>query len=1361
MAPKLTIRRVGTIIPTICLVVFLILCIAIVWLSTVGVPEFVVRDVEEKIGAVGIPIRIEKIRLDPGKGISFLAEGVHIYTDSEKKQALSTLASASITLDTMELLTGSIIVESVNFQNGNIRLPVTEPSGKNNVLEATGINISAKINKGIVILTGGDLKLQGIPIHIQGGFDIAELQKGKTAEEETEKVVLPALIKTCQSVIDRVYHMIEQQQWSNNEFPELHLKVLAMEDLRLHILASVPKYDIEQFHFRDTLLDLDYEGDRLLINNLKFSTVSDDNEHVATGSIQAGYEIETRKLSFKLDSDVALIYMVTALTEGDTHELLKKFRHESNNFPHIDLHGAIEFEQDFTLRNVDISGNLEQRKLWIGDAAVESAGLSFFYKNGKFNINNLNLRFPDGHITISAKHLEGEQERGDASLQAELPIIRTITLINEFLEEPLTMPIGLDVGKVVKIDASAEFEMQKFLPGQSYLSHIIPTFSNIDISLSLEKLSFAQQQLIQPNFRFICKSPIWNADASFSTADNALLSIKAAAINVDRPEVGKINLEDTEITLNLADINLNSDQICAEAEAEVKSRILRTGWGEATNAHLHLTVSEPAWAASADILKEAAIQLSADSYNYHDTQFRNITLQSTYPAAKQAKDLISPQTLTLSCTDIVHHDIPLGALALKAGADGQAPEQVEISFTPHGVTTDDKILSIKANRKLSDDGVLTLSDIDMNLPLAAAQNMLSCLGLTTEMVKLPEQARLKGCVQLNLADAKLRHLTADVEIPELVRTPTKIIAYKGKEIPFGIQAKITADTATEHGLSYAADLTLTHSTGKLTAHATVNTDAKTVHVTADSTIRADVIDAAIDMEDAYSILRDFAFTKDSKCNLKNAVVEVDYANGLSVNVNCDIDLRNAQYQLNGVLVDDKGKESHNPAMGKLPFVKVNEASVHLQAERKEGIIIDGKEQPKVNVITMKNVTLVYDNRPWLNLQNFSALGIKKPTKHTTSTLKGNSVIIDVEHGVLKLKGVKGSVYPAYSIGMFYGDLREHLADVLLPYPVDLSTESCVIPIYKESKAHMDGHIRVVSNQLCGFRFLGTTIPFTRFNGFINLEDEYIFLDRMNARCWNGTLDAAVKIGITGDKTSFDGQVYAQNMDLQKIAAAYGSKMDKALCSGNIRFRSPSPNVNDIEAYGSIRVVNGDLLSLSLFRPIGALVSDVPANLREIEASVKKNKTDNVLKKFRRTTGSALNAVGSGIQAIPGYNHLFAYDLQDAFVDYTIKNGKFTTTKFKSEGYNLKVTGLLSIDLNSLEIYGNMWPEISSLPTVLLSPITFLSDFMLDIVIYGKIDDIQWKFKLDSRIGGKSPVTATSATRANNHKPRKAAAQKKR
>lgn len=71
----------------------------------------------------------------------------------------------------------------------------------------------------------------------------------------------------------------------------------------------------------------------------------------------------------------------------------------------------------------------------------------------------------------------------------------------------------------------------------------------------------------------------------------------------------------------------------------------------------------------------------------------------------------------------------------------------------------------------------------------------------------------------------------------------------------------------------------------------------------------------------------------------------------------------------------------------------------------------------------------------------------------------------------------------------------------------------------------------------------------------------------------------------------------------------------------------------------------------------------------------------------------------------------------------------------------------------------MWPEISSLPTVLLSPITFLSDFMLDIVIYGKIDDIQWKFKLDSRIGGKSPVTATSATRANNHKPRKAAAQK--
>ncbi|MBR4311687.1 MAG: hypothetical protein IKT79_11715, partial [Akkermansia sp.] len=214
-----------------------------------------------------------------------------------------------------------------------------------------------------------------------------------------------------------------------------------------------------------------------------------------------------------------------------------------------------------------------------------------------------------------------------------------------------------------------------------------------------------------------------------------------------------------------------------------------------------------------------------------------------------------------------------------------------------------------------------------------------------------------------------------------------------------------------------------------------------------------------------------------------------------------------------------------------------------------------------------------------------------------------------------------------------------------------------------------------------------------------------------------------------------------------------------------RFRSPSSDVEDIQGYGSARISNGNLLSLSIFQPIGAFVSDVTGNIKELDESARLHKTANVLSRLSRGTGATINAIGSGLdktaQNIPGYNHIFAYDLQNANVQYVLDKGHFKTRTFEATGYNLKVTGLLDINLDTMEIYGNMWPQVSSLPTILLSPLTFLSDFMLDIVLYGKIDDIQWSFKLDERVGGDAPVTATAKKdTACPAQPKKKAAKSK-
>lgn len=1352
MKKKLTIRRVGTIIPTICLVVFLLLCIAVVWLSTVGLPSGVIRSIEEKALAAGVPLRIEKICLAPSKGLALEAENICIYEDAQCSKLLAKVDSAAVSLHASKLLTGKLQVDTLELHNGNISLPVTDTAGNSNLLTAQEIAISATLKEDILILTGASLKLQGVPIHLQGGFSIAELMKGKTAEEETKKIVLPALIKTCQHIIDRTYNMIQEQHWSNSEYPELHLRIFALDELTLRVEANVPKYDIDKFQFRDTRLDLNYEGDRLIINNLYFKTVSPDTETV----LQAGYEINTRKLSFDLKSSADVLYMLSAIAGEETKKTLSKIQYADDNTPQVELGGTIEFEEDFTLRNIDVKGVLEHKNLRVDSMNVNEVGVSFFYKNGDFNISNMRLLFDNGNINLSANVTDGV---GSAALSAQLPVSNTISLINSFKASPIALPIGLKLGESVHLEAKTNFRMPIFHPGQEYKLLIIPTFSNIDVTVKLNELAYVGQTLVNPQLTLSCTEPRWTPQAELSTIEQLHLALEADSIALERPEFGKIDLSKPRFSLEATGLNMQAEGellTAANAKLTAASDALASTAGSAQAWNTELTAVgfklSPEYTPSAD---STEVKLTAKAYSYGDYRTGKLTLAAQQSCTEQEQNPLlyyfSHASLQASVEDICHGDKALGDMSVQLAQPRTEGHNFTLIFTPEH--EQERKATITANAELTPQLKLKLTEAQAELPLAAMEEALQCAGAQTSLVELPEQLTIKGEATVDLHHLSLDHAACNIDIPRLVRTPEKLLVNRGKKIPVELHTTLNAHTNEQGDLAYTGELTLIHSTGTATVDFNGST-AGSVKVAMDSTIRADIIDELLDLEDAHSIIRDFKFNNKSKTVLKNATASVDFSNGLCVEVDCDINVSNAQFQLNGILVDEQGKERLNPAMGKLPFVSVSSATTHLHAKRREDVKEGDTVLPTINTLTMSNVKLVYDNRPWLALQDFSALGLKKQTKPATSELKGDRVVIDIENGLLTLKNVSGSVFPAYSIGMFFGELREHLNDVLLPYPVKLSTDSCNIPIYKECKEHMKGHIRVQSDNTCGFKFIGTTIPFTRFTGFISLHDDYIFLDRMNARCWDGTLDAAVKIGISGEHTSFDGQVTAQNMNLKKIAAAYKADMSTALCTADMRFRSPTSDVDDLQAYGKIRVVNGDLLNLGIFHPIAALVSDIRGNLRELDDSAKKNQFTNLLKGLRKIPGKTVHAIGRNVGAIPGYNHIFAYDLQDAYAEYTIQKGKFQTSKFKSTGYNLKVTGNLSIDLDSLELYGNMWPEISSLPTIILSPLTFLSDFMVDIVLYGKIDDIQWKFKLDHRLRGKSPVTATSATPSDNPAPRK-------
>lgn len=1401
MGKRLIIKRVGNLLPAFCLIVLVVLISTVVWLTTVGLPQFVVDKAEAAILRSGVPVDIGKMRLKFTNGIGLVADDVRIYAEKTGEKPIVTIEELGAGVEFLPLLTGEVKLKHAELKNGKISLPVSDVSDVQN-LEASDINISASIKNNIVHLTESALNLQGIPIQLHGAFDISELMGGDVAEEEHEKLVLPALIKTCQSIIDKVYHQIEEQHWEQGEFPELNLGIVVTEKVVLKVEARAPKYDIAQFSFRNALLNLEYENDCLLIHSLQFDTYA-PSAHV---KLSGGYNINSRLLSFQLVSNAALFEMGSELTDGYTEQLLKKIYHAPDNPPQIVLKAEAEFSETLTLNSAKINGEITQKELHIGNSVIDSLHLSFYYNNGNFNIDHLSLKLPEGKLDVRATSSGGF---GDAEISASLPVDSTLKLISEFTQEPISLPEGLQIGDTVNLTAKARLTMPEFKPGDSYKEHFVPSIRNLDAQLSLTEFRYGDHYIRKPSIHLVTKQDstdaplithkateakinligelltsrlnaqheiqaqdfslnidltnwLWDADQGGTCQSGSLhLCAADATLSVSTPtanSTANYTAKKSSAKLDFAALHIatNGEIHCEKAQTDVAADALdsphiRTGKLNSVVAVADMCYNEQGAEASTVQCKCAIEQFAAG-----EAQAEHITVSALAKGKDSARlpYAVSGAICEANISDISNASGKQGNISAVLHLPHQDIGKFFLAFTPEA-TSSYRSLTIKADTDTTTEGLVKLNHLTATLPLSDLGHLLEQIGIRTQNVELPDSVCLTGNAEFDLDALALHRLDAQVQIPHLVRTPHTITCFQGKKIPIGVQAAVHTERTDKGAYNYNADLTIQHNTGRLQANATGNTDIG-VKITGTNSIRADIVDALLDYPDAHDILRDFNLKDGAATDFRNIAVSIRYDNGLAVIVDTDISLNNVQYQLNGYVIDAEGNEVLNKELNELPFADITSGKAHLHVNWKEDMIKDGKTLPNVADIVLTDVTLIYDNRPWLKTCDFTPLGLSKTgpgiSKHKNSSLTGDKVVIDIENGAVRLTNVEGIVYPAYSLGMFYPDLREHLSILLMPYPAKISTLSCNFPIYSDSKENMTGHIQVQSPQLTGLDFLGTTIPLTRITGFINLSDDSVFLDRMNALCWDGTLDAAVKIGISGKSTSFDGTVKALNLDLKKIGAAYDAKLEPALCAATLRFRSPTPKVKDIQGYGQIRIVNGDLLSLSIFRPIGAFVSDITGNIKELDESAKQQKTTGLLTRLSKTTGSTINAIGTGLdktaQYIPGYNHIFAYDLQNANIEYVLNKGHFTTRSFTATGYNLVVTGKVDINLDDLTLVGNMWPEVSSLPTIIISPITFLSDFILDIVIYGKVDDLKWEFRLDPRMGASGPVTAKSQPNAN-------------
>ncbi len=1317
MAYKLTIRRVGGFLPALSLVVVLLCSITIIWLSVVGLPESALRYIEAQLAQQGIHLRFNAIKLEPSRGLAFRAEGIRFFSHAEAPAPLASADSFSIGINASRLLTGVLSADTVHLRNGLIHLPTGQAD--NQPLELTHIDLSARLTRrNIARLTSAGMRVQGVPVRLRGAYDLNQLSNeiaendedsSKTNEDSTILPDIEAMLREHADSFANVRRYITSQQWQQDELPSLELQLTAGSNkTQFGLQLTVPRYDWNQFHFRNATADISYEDDTVTIHSLSFHTIEPDS----TASLQAGFVIPERALSFSLNSNADILSILQPFVNHDTNQILQKFSFPKDKAPGIRLQGDINFAENWSPTQARIRGSLNAEQLSIGSEQVDKIELSFLYHNGDFNIDKLALSLPNGSANLTAAARQGQ---GEADAQANLHVGSILKIINQFTETPITLPEELQLHGNINFSAQAKLATLPLTATAEEWEAFVPSCKHISVNLQTDKVHYKQYELNQPDIRLSVNNITQGRNKIPESVQGLELNITAAEASIPVSS-GSAKLSDITCRLQGDTIVIKGAQ---------------THIGK-----LKLNASLAQW--------------KSDELQINNIELTQLRLDDVKPLAEQQAIFRSAE-LEARSGDILHQGANMGSATLQCSL-----QQAHTGNIIAELTNDkNSKLHLSATPDWSNSEKLNIKNIEAYIPLADFSPLLEHFGITTKDFEYPANITARGTCVWNTHQSALETAQIQLHIPEIVRTPHKLVPFRGKRIPISLKANAQLQSNPTGGIDYTTDLHVSHSTGDFAGKITGNSNSH-LHFTGNNSIRADIIDQLIDNEDAHAIIRDFRFTARSRTIITNIDTNVRYDNGIVVNSYCDALIENAEYMLSALNDRPNKTEYLRTDLGANPYTYTKRATcgvvvdVRLDSNDSQG----SKLKDKI-CITLTNPKLIYDNTPWFNRQKF-----KGGTEETT--MGGEAVIIDVENSFVELRNITGKVYPAYSIGMFYGDIQHFMADIVLPHPAHVETASCVFPIYSDCKRPMSGTIRMLSDKDAAFNFLGTSIPLKDFSGFIYLTDDYVQLDKLNAKSWGGVLDALVRIGFRGKHTTFDGYAKATNMDLHHIAAAYGSVQAYALCNGYIRFRAASPEINDVQAYGEIDITNGDLLTLSLFRPVGSYIANLPANLTQLEKLATKTGVSEepgffsrmltrIFSAFERSVDKMGDSVDKLTYYIPGANHILSYDLQEAFARFNISNGHLVTNGMKAKGHNLNVEMNMDINLDNMLIHANIWPKVSSLPTLILSPLTFLSDFMVDIIVHGPIDKLDWHFALDRRLKSDVP-SATDEPQPDNPAP---------
>lgn len=375
---------------------FLLAVIFGVWIAVYAYNEGFTKKwrklIMEEFEKRGIDAEIEKLTIDPFQGL--VARNVKIYANEKNKPLLASIDNITLDIDPIKLLRKKQSLNSVEFRNADISIPINPKEPESKKLEIKDLRAKIIIPPDIIEIKYFEGHVNGIRINVMGSLLRSQQRQNNIINPSLPEEEI-TLIKEGRELINRALDEINQLDFKKNNPPHIQIKFASDIDnpSTTSAIVIINAKDVKRagYKYKSIYANAEYINSNINLKELRI----DDSKGTLFGD--ANWSINSKKIPFNFKSTIDFQSLLTSFGYSPLLDDITFI-----NSPQIEARGELHLgnlelptNHDPKLQ-VELIGTFKSGSFISKEILFEEAYADFSYEKNKWYARNLTLQHASG-----------------------------------------------------------------------------------------------------------------------------------------------------------------------------------------------------------------------------------------------------------------------------------------------------------------------------------------------------------------------------------------------------------------------------------------------------------------------------------------------------------------------------------------------------------------------------------------------------------------------------------------------------------------------------------------------------------------------------------------------------------------------------------------------------------------------------------------------------------------------------------------------------------------------------------------------------------------------------------------------------